>query len=73
MASPALLAHLIISKFADHLPYYRLEQRLLRLGITLSRNTMSEWLMRSADVLDAPYLSLKQGKRPSLLFYVINK
>ena len=61
MASSALLAHLIVSKFADHLPYYRLEKRLSRLGITLSRNTMSEWLMRSADALDAPYQSLKQA------------
>lgn len=61
MASPALLAHLIVSKFADHLPYYRLEKRLSRLGITLSRNTMSEWLMRSAEALDAPYQTLKQA------------
>lgn len=61
MASPALLAHLIVSKFADHLPYYRLEKRLSRLGINLSRNTMSEWLLRSADTLVAPYQSLKQA------------
>ena len=60
MASAGLLSYLIVSKFADHLPYYRIEKRLSRLGLCLSRNTMSEWLMRSAEVLEPVYQRLKQ-------------
>ena len=48
MASASLLAYLIVSKFADGLPLYRIAGRLARLGIELSHTLMSEWLVPCA-------------------------
>ena len=44
MAAPGLLAWVAISKFADHLPLYRLEQIAARQGVPLARSTMAEWV-----------------------------
>jgi transposase len=52
MASASLLAYLIVSKFADGLPLYRMAGRLARLGIELSHTLMSEWLMQCAELLE---------------------
>ncbi len=52
MASASLLAYLIVSKFADGLPLYRIAGRLARLGIELSHTLMSEWLMQCAELLE---------------------
>jgi transposase len=49
MASASLLAYLIVSKFADGLPLYRIATRLQRLGIELSHVLMSDWLVQCAD------------------------
>jgi transposase len=51
LAGPGLLAHLIVSKFCDHLPLYRCERMLARFGVTLSRSTMCDWLAQSAALL----------------------
>jgi transposase len=40
MASPALLAHIAVSKFCDGLPFYRMEKIFSRYGIDYSRATM---------------------------------
>jgi transposase len=52
MASASLLAYLIVSKFADGLPLYRIAGRLARLGIELSHTLMSEWLVDCAQLLE---------------------
>ena len=45
IASPGLLTHIILSKYMDHLPLYRVEQIFKhRHGIELSRKTMSDWM-----------------------------
>ncbi|SHN45033.1 Transposase [Duganella sacchari] len=44
MAAPGLLAWLAVSKFADHLPLYRLEQIAARQGVPLARSTLAEWV-----------------------------
>ncbi|WP_156398074.1 transposase, partial [Duganella sp. Root336D2] len=44
MAAPRLLAWVAVSKFADHLPLYRLEQIAARQGVPLARSTLAEWL-----------------------------
>jgi transposase len=46
-----LLAHLIVSKFLDHLPLYRLEGIFRRSGVELSRSTMCDWLATCAFLL----------------------
>jgi transposase len=52
MASSSLLAYLIVSKFADGLPLYRIGARLQRLGVDLSHTLMSDWLMQCAELLE---------------------
>jgi transposase len=52
MASASLLAYLIVSKFADGLPLYRISGRLARLGIELAHTLMSAWLMQAAELLE---------------------
>ncbi|HVM97639.1 MAG TPA: IS66 family transposase zinc-finger binding domain-containing protein, partial [Candidatus Acidoferrales bacterium] len=40
---PGLLAHVVTSKYADHLPLYRQEQIFQRHGVDVTRRTLSEW------------------------------
>jgi transposase len=47
-----LLAHVIVSRFDDHLPYYRQEQMFARQGVAVSRRSMSRWMYFSADLLE---------------------
>src|SRR5262249_20120742 len=42
LAGPGLLAHVIVSKFCDHLPLYRCERMLARFGVSLSRSTLCD-------------------------------
>lgn len=49
--SPALLAYIIVSKYADHLPIYRQEQIFKRYGIELSRKTIDGWLGHLSGLL----------------------
>ena len=49
---PGLLAHVLVSKYADHLPLYRLSQIYAREGIDLDRSTMGDWVGRSTAVLE---------------------
>jgi len=44
MAGPALLAHVLVSKYADHLPLYRQAQIYARQGIELDRSTLADWV-----------------------------
>jgi transposase len=46
MAAVGLLAWVIIGKYLDHLPLYRLERIAARDGVTLSRSTLAEWVGR---------------------------
>ncbi|PYQ88522.1 MAG: hypothetical protein DMG02_16640 [Acidobacteria bacterium] len=50
LAAEGLLAHVVVSKYVDHLPLYRLERILLRQGLDLSRTTLCGWV---ADVATA--------------------
>jgi len=43
-AGPSLLAYLTVSRFADHLPYYRLEDVLGRSGFRIDRSTQWRWM-----------------------------
>jgi transposase len=44
LAGPGLVAHVAVSKFADHLPLHRQEAMLKRDGIKLSRSTLWDWI-----------------------------
>ena len=47
MATEAMIAHVLVSKFCDALPLYRQSQMLARQGITLDRSTLSAWVGRA--------------------------
>lgn len=47
MATEALVAHVVVSKFCDALPLYRQAQILKRQGIALDRSTLSGWVGRA--------------------------
>jgi transposase len=66
---PGLLAHVIVSKYADHLPLYRQERILARQGAQVSRKTMAAWLAQAAVVL-TPLVEVMTAK--ILLSKVIN-
>lgn len=47
-----LLAHVVTSKLADHLPLYRLEGIFKRDGAELARSTMCDWMAACAGLLE---------------------
>ena len=49
---PGLLAHLLVNKYADHLPLYRQSQIFEREGIDLDRSTLADWIGKSATLLE---------------------
>ena len=59
MATASLLAHIIGNKYQLALPLYRQEVMFKQLNIDLKRNTLSNWIMRSADVLERLLQRLK--------------
>jgi transposase len=51
MAAEGLLAHVVVSKFADHLPLHRQEGIYARHGVSLSRSTLCGWVRDVASAL----------------------
>ena len=49
-----LLTEIIISKYRDHLPLYRLEKRFARLGVSVPRSSMSSWIQTITESLLSP-------------------
>lgn len=43
IAAPSMLAHVLIEKYCDGLPFFRVEDRLLREGFPIDRGTLSRW------------------------------
>ena len=61
LASPSAVAHIMVEKYVKAVPLYRQEQSLLRDGISLSRQTMANWVIRSTeDWLEPIYSRLKE-------------
>jgi transposase len=55
LPGPGLLAHLIVSKYVDHLPLHRLERVYERQGRFLPRSTLADWLASCASLLRPLY------------------
>jgi transposase len=60
MASPALLAQILVDKFVDHLPVYRQLERFKREGINISSSTISGWQESVSNLLWPLYENLKR-------------
>ncbi len=55
MAASGLLAHTLISRFADHLPYYRQETINARSGVRTPRSTLAAWACQAGAALQPLY------------------
>ena len=55
LADVSLLAGLLIDKFLYHLPLYRQHQRMKAAGIHLTRATLTNWVHRTAELLEPIY------------------
>ena len=60
IAAPGLLSHVLVSKFQDHLPLYRQEQMLRRIGVDIPRSTLCLWVIRCAELLKPLMNIIKQ-------------
>ena len=56
----ALLAHLLVSRFVDHLPYYRIEKINARSGVHTPRSTLAAWSGRAGAALTPLYEALRR-------------
>lgn len=52
LPGPGLLAHVVTSKYADHLPLHRLEGILARHAVALNRSTLGGWVRACATLLE---------------------
>jgi transposase len=59
LPGPGLLAVIVTDKYLDHLPLYRTEDRFARLGVSLSRSTMCDWMAACAERLTPLWQLLK--------------
>lgn len=59
LPGPGLLAQVIVSKYADHLPLHRQEGIFARHGIEIPRSTQCDWMRSSADLLEPLYDMMK--------------
>jgi transposase len=60
MATEGLVASIIVSKFADALPFYRQEGIFERIGVEIPRSTMANWAIHAADACEPILLLLHQ-------------
>lgn len=69
LPTEAMVAHVLVSKYADHLPLYRQAQIYSRQGVDLDRSTLADWAGRAAFELRPVYDALMADlKRSSKLF-----
>ena len=65
IATTALLAYIITSKYADGLPLYRLERMLARLGHPVSRTSMAHWIIRLDEVFSPLIHLMREAQNTS--------
>ncbi len=59
-AAPGLIAHAVVSKYADHLPWYRQDEIFAREGVRLPRSTLDDWALNTAEAIAPLGQVLKQ-------------
>lgn len=58
VAGPALLAHVMVGKFCDHLPLHRQSCIYARSGVELDRSTLADWVAQAGKLLDPLVVAL---------------
>jgi transposase len=61
LAGPGFLAHVLVSKYADHLPLYRQSQIYAREGLELERSTLADWVGGASALLEPLVSALGRG------------
>jgi transposase len=69
LPGPGLLAEVVLSKYGDYLPLYRLEDILSRSGVLLRRSTLCGWVAAAADLLQPLYALLCDRVRQSRVIH----
>lgn len=59
-ADDTFLAYLLVEKFVNHMPLYRIQEELGRQGIGISRNLLSKWVIRCGMALKPLYREMKK-------------
>ncbi len=52
LAGPGLLAHVLVSKYCDHLPLHRQSEIYAREGVELERSTLADWVGSASKLLE---------------------
>src|SRR5436190_15783875 len=56
----SLVAHVLLSKYVDHLPLYRQQQQFQRLGVNFPKSTLGDWVAQGASWLQPLVREMKQ-------------
>ncbi len=59
-ADESFLAHILVQKFVDHLPCYRISEKLGRDDLGISRQLLSKWIIRCGHALKPLYQEMKK-------------
>jgi transposase len=60
IAGPGLLAHVLVSKYADHLPLYRQAEIFEREGVELDRATLADWVAGTSRLMEPLVEALRE-------------
>ena len=63
LAGPGLLAHVVVSKYCDHLPLHRQSGIYARDGVDIERSTMADWIGQMAFLLNPLAQSIAEHVR----------
>ena len=61
IAAPSLLAHAFVSRYRDHLPWYRIEAIYAGLGVIISRQNLCNWSGMAADAVQLVIKEIRQS------------
>jgi transposase len=62
LASPSLLAHIATQKYSSGMPLYRIEKGFSYDGVEISRQTMSNWVVKCSQIYLEPIYGLLKGQ-----------
>lgn len=72
MAEPGLLARILVSKFADHIPLHRQEGIFKREGCKLARSTLGEWVDASTSLLGHVFDAMWKDARENATYWIVD-
>ena len=60
LPGPALLSHVMVSKYCDHQPLYRLSGIFARSGVELDRSTLAGWVAKADELLEPRVAAIRR-------------